>query len=310
LSGRLLQQFFARLSAQLHNMYGPTETTIDVTHWTCQRQTQDQTVPIGYPVANTQTYILDKHLEPVPVGIPGELYIGGVQVARGYLNRPDLTESRFLSDPFSQDPKARLYKTGDLARCRPDGSIEFLGRLDRQVKVRGCRIEPAEVEAALKECAGVRNCVVAVLGSTPDEQYLAAYLVCSESVSSLSLRRYLRTRLPEYMIPSRFFPIERIPLLPNQKVDFEALRRIAFEAPAHTQEHQAPETPAERRLAAIWKDLLQVQTVGANDNFFDLGGHSLMAIRLMARMESEFGRRIEFRNLMYGTLGQLAATCA
>ncbi|MGH7473577.1 MAG: non-ribosomal peptide synthetase, partial [Candidatus Methylomirabilales bacterium] len=203
----LQERFFKRLSAQLHNLYGPTEAAIDVTFWECQPQGNQGIVPIGRPVANTQMYVLDAHLQPVPVGVAGELHIGGVQVGRGYLNRPELTAEKFLEDPFSNEPNARLYKTGDLARYLPDGSIEYLGRRDHQVKVRGFRIELGEIEAVLGGHPGVEEVVVLVREDSPGERRLVAYYV-GAGVEPEALRGYLRAKLPPYMVPAVFMGLE------------------------------------------------------------------------------------------------------
>ncbi|MGH8603227.1 MAG: non-ribosomal peptide synthetase, partial [Gammaproteobacteria bacterium] len=219
LSYDLQERFFDRLSAQLHNLYGPTEAAVEVTFWECQRQGPHRIVPIGRPVANTQLYILDAHLQPVPVGVAGELHIGGVQVGRGYLNRPELTAEKFIKDPFSEDPNARLYKTGDLARYLPGGVIEYLGRLDHQVKIRGFRIELGEIEAELLKYPAVRDAAVLAREDAPGDKRLVGYLVLEGRLdpSVTELRSFLLRSLPEFMVPSAFVMLDAMPLSPNGK---------------------------------------------------------------------------------------------
>ena len=221
----LQELFFQRVRAQLHNLYGPTEAAVEVTHWTCQRNSSLGVVPIGRPVANTQTYILDRCLQPVPIGVPGELHLGGVQVGRGYHNRPELTAEKFIPDPFSAEAEARLYKTGDLARYLPDGAIEYLGRLDHQVKIRGFRIELGEIESVLAGHPGVREAVAVAREDVPGDKRLVAYLTrtAEELPSVPELRDLLQAKLPDYMVPSAFVTLERFPLTPNGKVDRKAL---------------------------------------------------------------------------------------
>jgi amino acid adenylation domain-containing protein/non-ribosomal peptide synthase protein (TIGR01720 family) len=260
--------------AALHNLYGPTEAAVDVTHWACPRARQE-TVPIGRPVWNTRLYVLDAALRPVPTGVPGELYIGGVQVARGYLGRPALTAERFVPDPFARDSGARLYRTGDRARRRADGAIEYLGRLDAQVKIRGFRIEPGEVEAALGRHPGVRECAVVVREDAPGDRRLAAYVVGTAQADEL--RAHLLRVLPEYMVPAAFVALGTLPLTSNGKLDRRALpapERPARGAPA------PPRSQVEERVAAVWREVLGVSEVGVHDNFFELGGNSLLLVRV------------------------------
>jgi acyl-coenzyme A synthetase/AMP-(fatty) acid ligase len=225
LTYELQQQFFSKLDTELHNLYGPTEAAVDVTYWACQRESTKPIVPIGRPVANTQIYILDRQMQPVPIGISGELHIGGVQVARGYLNRPELTQEKFVPDPFSKKKGARLYKTGDLARYLPDGEIEYLGRLDFQVKIRGFRIELGEIEAALSQHQHVKEAVVIAGRDVSGGQRLVAYVVPSqdEKPTVESLRSFLMDKLPEYMVPAVFVNLDALPLTANGKVDRKAL---------------------------------------------------------------------------------------
>ncbi|HEY0602079.1 MAG TPA: amino acid adenylation domain-containing protein, partial [Herpetosiphonaceae bacterium] len=309
----LQERFFARLQAELHNLYGPTEAAVDVTWWPCLPDAALHTVPIGRPIANTQIYILDQHLRPVPVGVPGELHIGGVQLARGYLDRPVLTAERFIPDPFSDQPNARLYRTGDLARFLPDGAIEYLGRLDFQVKVRGFRIELGEIESALLQHPAIHEAVVVARQDTADTQ-LVAYVVAEQEnkgtkeqtdaqnqewrtqnlgveengsrvlVLGSALREFLAQRLPEHMIPSVFVPLDALPLSPNGKLDRKALPAPDAAHRASTAEYIAPRTPLEAELARIWAEVLGLEQVGVHDNFFDLGGHSLKAIQVLSRI--------------------------
>jgi amino acid adenylation domain-containing protein len=289
LSVELQDRFFARFQAELHNLYGPTEAAVDVTFWACQRGAGQRTVPIGRPIANTQIYLLDQHLQPVPIGVPGELHIGGVGLARGYLNRPELTNEKFIPDPFQPQPGHRLYKTGDLARYLPDGAIEYLGRIDHQVKLRGFRIELGEVEAILAQHPAVEQAVVVAQEDASGDKRLIAYLVpTSEQATATTLRSYLKERLPEYMVPAVFITLNTIPLTPSGKVNRRALPAPAATAIQRDEEMVAPRTPTEQQLAAIWTDLLGVPQVGVNDNFFALGGHSLLALRVLLRIQEEF----------------------
>jgi acyl carrier protein len=265
--------------------------------------------PLGRPVANTELYVLDRRAEPLPVGVPGELFIGGEGVARGYAGRPDLTAERFLPDPFGRRPGARLYRTGDLVRRLPDGTLEFLGRIDNQVKVRGFRIELGEVEAALLEQDAVRAAVVLARdGGAPDRQLVAHVVFGSgEAPTITQLRARLRETLPSYMVPSSFVVLDSLPLTPNGKVDRRALARMAEAQRGDEDGCVEPRTPLERRIAEAWKDALGVGRVSVHDNFFDVGGHSLLSMRVLARLEKELGVRLSPRELVFQTLGQLAA---
>ena len=279
-----------RMNVKLYNLYGPTECAVDVSHWTCRPDENRLTVPIGRPAANVQLYVLDHRLYPVPVGMLGELYIGGVQVGRGYLNRPDLTAERFIPDPFGIEPGARLYKTGDRARWRADGNLEFHGRLDFQVKIRGFRIELGEVEAVLAGHAGVRESVVVARSDVAGgDQRLVAYIVPQGPAPSLDdLRSYLRAKLPDYMVPSAFVVLERLPVTSNGKLDRRALPAPDFNQTSAVA-YVAPRTEAEKLLADIWAQVLEVDRVGLHDNFFDLGGHSLLATQAISRIRKAFG---------------------
>ena len=306
----LQQRFFERLDTELHNLYGPTEAAVDVTYWPCRPDSDRSMVPIGYPVANTQIYILDPRLFPVPIGCIGELHIGGVQVARGYLNRSELTAEKFIPDPFNDDPAARLYKTGDLARYLADGSIEYLGRIDFQVKIRGLRIELGEIEACLTELDAVKKCIVVVREDRPGDQRLVAYYVLKPGFeASLSgWRNYLSSKLPDYMIPQHFVALEAMPLTPNGKVDRKALPKM--ELPMFQSRHtpDEPLTEMEEILVSIWKEVLSADSIGVHDNFFQVGGHSLLSIQVISRLEEKIGLRINPREFIYQTLGQLAAS--
>ena len=268
LADRLLDK-----GSALWNLYGPTETTIWSTVST-EGPGEDGTGPLRRALGNTRVYVLDGWLEPAPVGVPGELYIGGAGVARGYLNRPDLTAERFVPDPFGPDPGARLYRTGDRVRWRADGQLEYLGRLDHQVKVRGFRIELGEVEEALLRHPGVRQAAVVARGDGQSTQRLVAYLTAHEQPgpSAAQLRGFLGQRLPEHMVPAAFVVLAELPLTPNGKVDRRALPVPDY---ASTQmEYTPPATPAEDVLAGLWAEVLGLERVGVHDNFFELGGHS------------------------------------
>ncbi len=296
----LQERFFALLSCELHNLYGPTEAAVDVTYWTCRRGSERKVVPIGKPVANTQIYILDRLLQPVPIGVPGELYIGGVQVGRGYHNRPELTAERFISDPYSRSPGARLYKTGDLCRWLEDGSVEYLGRMDFQVKIRGNRIELGEIEAALSQHALVRRCLVAVQEDGQGEKRLVAYVVWRETAPSLAeIRDHLKSKLPDYMVPSAFVGLDEIPMAPNGKVDRRALPAPDGKASGDArQTGLQPEGDVERIIADIWRDVLSISHVARDSNFFDLGGDSLRLMRLRVKLEHAFNRELTMLDLL------------
>jgi amino acid adenylation domain-containing protein len=282
---------------RLINAYGPTEGTVCATMHYCLAESN--TPPIGRPIANTQVYILDSHCQPVPVGVAGELYIGGAGVARGYLNRPELTAERFLADPFSSEPRARIYKTGDLGRWLPDGSIEFLGRNDFQVKIRGFRIELGEIEAHLSEHASVREAVVIAREDTPDDKCLVAYYTSVNDeiiISAELLRSHLSDSLPEYMIPVAYVRLKSLPLTPNGKLDRKALPAPDGEAYV-ARGHELPQGEMETGVAAIWAEVLKLDRIGRNDNFFELGGHSLSAVTLVARLRQALGVDVTISDL-------------
>jgi amino acid adenylation domain-containing protein len=276
----------ADLPFALVNNYGPTEATVVATSGITRHD--DTVIHIGRPIANTQLYLLDRHGQPVPMGAPGEIHIGGAQVARGYLNRPELTRERFLDDPFSAQPGARMYKTGDLGRWRPDGTVEYLGRNDHQVKIRGLRIELGEIESQLSRQPGLREVAVLAREDAPGEVRLVAYLVAADGAipEAQVLRDALSQVLPEYMVPAAYVVLEALPLTANGKLDRRALP--APDGAAFAQRaYEAPEGEIEIALAQIWSELLRVEKVGRHDNFFELGGHSLLAMQLMERLRRE-----------------------
>ncbi|MEG4916422.1 amino acid adenylation domain-containing protein [Microcoleus sp. B7-D4] len=294
---------------RLLHVYGPTENTT-FTSWYLVEDVSEEatTIPIGRPIANTQVYLLDTQLQPVPLGVSGEIYIGGDGLARGYLNRPDLTDEKFIPNPFSNQPGSRLYKTGDVARYLPDGNIEFLGRIDNQVKIRGFRIELGEIEATLIQHPAIRETVVVATENTTDTQQLVAYLVPpTEVLLSISdLRHFLKQQLPDYMIPSAFVTLEHLPLTPNGKVD-----RRALPAPEIRPELEltfvAPRTPLEEILANIWAEVLGIKQIGINDNFFSLGGHSLLATQIISRIGTSLAVEVPLRHLFESpTIASLA----
>jgi len=269
---------------QLSNLYGPTEAAIDVTAWECSRDDESARVPIGRPISNIQIYVLDRHEKPAPVGVCGEIYIGGVGVGRGYFGRPELTAERFLPNPFGE-PGSRMYRTGDLARWLPEGTVEYLGRIDQQVKIRGFRIELGEIEAAIGALPGVRDVAVLVREDSPGERHLVAYLVPHENATSIEpyqLRNHLRQRLPEYMVPAHFAVLDSLPLTSSGKLDRKALPAPELTAPS--QAYVGPRNATECMLAALWQEVLAVPQVGIHDNFFELGGHSLLAVKLVDQM--------------------------
>ena len=287
-------------ATRLINEYGPTETVVGCCVYEVQADDpRNGSVPIGRPIDNTQLYVLDSDLQPVPVGETGELYIGGAGVARGYWNRPELTEERFLPDPFSGEPGARMYKSGDLARYRPDRILEYLGRADNQVKVRGYRIELGEIEAALASHPGVQSCAVLAREDEPGNRQLVGYISPAKNQSLVpeELRTFLEQRLPAYMVPAHFVLLGSLPLTLNGKVDRKALPAPSYESIAVTTTTVAPRTGAEKTLAAIWADLLKVDSIGVNDSFFDLGGHSLLAFKAVSRIRDAFSVDLPVQDL-------------
>jgi amino acid adenylation domain-containing protein/non-ribosomal peptide synthase protein (TIGR01720 family) len=294
------------------NEYGPTETVVGCCVYTRRAvEIGSGAVPIGRPIANTELYILDERLEPVAIGVRGELYIGGRGVGRGYLSRPELTAERFLPHPYSIEPGARLYRTGDIARYLPDGNIEYIGRIDEQVKVRGYRIELGEIEAVLTQHSAVREAVALLREDVFGEKRLVTYVVTSDErqLTSSELRSYLQEQLPAYMIPSAFVPMDELPLTPNGKLD-----RKALPAPESSLEsadkYVAARTPTEELLASIWSEVLRVERVGVNDNFFELGGDSILSVQIIARA-NRAGLRLTPKQLFqHQTIATLAAAAS
>jgi amino acid adenylation domain-containing protein len=308
----VLQRFrdwSARL--QIVNGYGPTESTVCATFFKFEgAQEPERRTPIGQAVAGYQVYVVDEHLHEVPVGMEGEIFIGGVGLARGYFQQPALTAERFVPDPFSREPGARLYRSGDRARYRPDGNLEFLGRVDTQVKIRGFRVEPGEIEVVLSQHPEVREAAVVareVEGGSGEKRLIAHVVAREAALTTSELRQYLKARLPEYMLPSEFVLLEALPLTPHGKVDRRALRA---RRPTEDQADAVlarPLTPTEDLLLNIWVEVLGCEPVGLDDNFFDLGGHSLLATQLLARIRQTFAVEFSLRRLFeLPTLSQLA----
>ena len=294
---------------RLINEYGPTETVVGCCIYEVPSEGAPVgAVPIGRPIANTQLYLLDRHWQPVPFGATGELYIGGDGVARGYLNRPDLTAEKFIPHPFSAEPGKRLYCTGDLARYLPDGNLEFLGRNDAQVKVRGFRIELGEIEASLSQHPDVREAAVVSHADGAGDARLVAYIVAQrQGISGHEMRAHLKEQLPEYMVPSTFVMLDKLPLTANGKVDRHALPAPGQSPAVRREAFVAPRDTLELKLAHIWEEVFKIRPIGVRDDFFELGGHSLVAVRLFALIETRLGKRIPLTTLFKGaTVEQLA----
>lgn len=292
---------------EFFNCYGPTECSM----WMVGTFLRpDRPVTIGRPIANTQAHLLDRYLRAVPVGVPGELYIGGVCVTRGYLKRPDLTAERFVPDPFSDKPGARMYRTGDLAAYTPDGEIQFLGRIDNQIKIRAFRVELSEIEAALAQCPGVKEAVVIVRDDLPAGRGIVGYVISAQqpAPSTTELRKFLSERLPDYMVPAAFVVLDAFPLTQAGKADRRALPAPEIERPDLDASFLAPTSPEEKIIAGIWSRVLGLPHIGVNDNFFDLGGHSLLAAQIISRMREAFQLDMPIRYIFeHATIGALGS---
>lgn len=292
----LQEEFLAAFgqTTQLHNVYGPTEASIDATYWTCQPGDEAKIAPIGRPIANAEVYILDEQLQPVSPGASGELYIGGRGLARGYLQQPLLTRERFIPHPFSTDVQARLYKTGDLVRCRADENLEFLGRIDSQVKVRGFRIELQEIEAVLSQHQSVAGSAVVTRTDSANNAYLVAYIVFCEKqqTTQQALRQFLQAKLPDYMVPACFIVLSEMPLNANGKIDKKALPEPEFGRQVATTDFLAPEQHLELVIAKVWENYLHIKPIGIHDSFFELGGNSLLAASMLAQVEDSLNQQV------------------
>jgi len=294
----LAQRFYEFFpNATLVNLYGSSEVAADVTWHQISRSQPLSRIPIGRPIANTQIYILDPELNPTPIGVPGEIHVGGHSLAKGYLNNPELTTQKFIPNPFVTDPQARLYKTGDRGRFLPDGTVEFLGRVDNQVKVRGIRIEPGEIESVLSLHPSVRAAVVTVSGDKGAERLIAYVVPSDTTLEPNSLRAFVKTRLPDYMTPASFIILDTLPLLPNGKVDRRALPPPDQMRQNAAGEYIAPRNPTEEKLAEIMREVLKVERISMQDNFFELGGHSLLAMQVVARVRKVFQVELPLRRL-------------
>jgi amino acid adenylation domain-containing protein len=310
LSNKLVQQLYENTQVKrVFNLYGPTEDTTYST-WALMKRGTDETPPIGRPVHNTRVYLLGENGQPVPIGEPGELHLGGAGLARGYWRRPELTAAKFIPDPFSNTPGSRLYCTGDLARYRKDGQIEYLGRRDQQVKIRGFRIELGEVEAALVRHSGVRDGIVVVREDEPDNRRLVAYVIGVDghrAPAPRELRHFLTRSLPEHMVPSAFVTLTEMPLTPNGKIDRSALPRPETLTTESDEGYVSPSTPVEESLAGIWANVLGLARIGVEDNFFELGGHSLLATRVIAQAREKFQVEVPIRAFFdLGTVSRMA----
>jgi amino acid adenylation domain-containing protein/non-ribosomal peptide synthase protein (TIGR01720 family) len=305
---KLAERFFARADAKLFNLYGPTEAAIDVTCWACEPGHGRRSIPIGNPIINTQVYVLDARMRAVPLGVSGELYVGGENLARGYLSRPELTAERFVPHPFSRTPGARLYRTGDIVRWNDEGELEYLGRNDQQVKVRGYRIETGEIEAALFEREEVGQAVVLVREEEGRGKQLAAFVCPADGVApdGKELREHLQARLPEYMVPASIAVLERMPLTPSGKIDRQALLKVKTGEGARADEYEGARDEVEAQLAQIWQDVLGVERVGIRDNFFELGGDSIISIQIVSKA-NQLGLPLRVRQIFqHRTIAELA----
>jgi amino acid adenylation domain-containing protein len=293
-----IARLFTQLKdCSLHNEYGPSEAHV-VTSYVLTGAPEEWPIraPIGRPISNISIYILDHHWQPAPIGVPGELYIGGVSLARGYLSRSDLTAERFVVDPFSKRAGARMYRTGDLARWRSDGNLEFLGRTDKQLKIRGFRIEPGEIEAALRERSEVREAVVVMHEDRLGEKRLVSYVVPApgQSIDPRALRQHMAEKLPDYMVPTTVVELEALPLTSSGKLDRKALPEPEI---ISTAAWRAPRSPEEAILCGLYAEVLGLERVGIDDNFFELGGHSLLATRLVSRIRTALDLELSMRSV-------------
>jgi amino acid adenylation domain-containing protein len=305
----LQERFFSRIDSELHNLYGPTEAAVDVTYWACEPGEKRRSVPIGRPIANTECYVLDSRMGLTPVGAVGELHLGGLGLARGYLGRPELTAEKFIPNAFSDKPGARLYRTGDLARHLDGGEIEYLGRVDNQIKLRGFRIELGEIETRLAEHSQIREAVVIARDLGAGDKRLVAHLVANQEPRPVvsELRVFLKDKLPDFMVPSSFIFHDALPLTPNGKIDRGGLSKMEFVEPKRETPRLAPRNEIERAIAAIWKEVLKVENVDIDDNFFDLGGHSLLIMQIHRRLREQFKRDLSLVDLFrHPTISSLA----
>jgi len=298
ISSELVVRFQGEMgeSSKLINLYGSSEVSADVTYYEIGRGTE-KNIPIGRPIANSQIYLLDGQMKPVPIGIEGEIYVGGEGLASGYLNRAELTEEKFVRNPYRAGE--RLYRTGDLGRYRADGNIEYVGRVDHQVKIRGNRVELGEIEVVLRQHEGIEEVVVVAQEDSAGDKYLAAYVVPKGETppSVTDLRKYLKQKLAEYMIPTAFVMLEALPLTPNGKVDRQALPALDQTRPNLESQFVAPRTETEEKIVKIWTEILGVEQIGIHDDFFDLGGHSLLATQVAFQLTDAFHLKIHLRNL-------------
>jgi amino acid adenylation domain-containing protein len=304
----LQDRFFELFNAELHNLYGPTEAAVDVSYWDCSNSRGTGRVPIGRPVANTQLYVLDQGLRPVPIGVCGDLYIGGVQVGRGYLNNQELTRQCFLDDPFARIFGNKIYKTGDIARFLATGALDFIGRSDYQVKIRGNRIELGEIEKALSQHSLVQECVVVASRENAASLRLVAYIVpfSKEQPSASALRVFLMEKLPDYMIPSVFVCLDAFPHTTSGKIDRKALPKPEQSRQETGVLYSPPSTKAEKRMADLWRQVLGAERIGVSDNFFEIGGDSLSSVQLALLIQKEFGTKVTATHVFqYSTIGSM-----
>jgi aspartate racemase len=293
-----VQRVTEELDCNLINGYGPTEnTTFSCCHTVSRQDHLRSSIPIGRPIANSEAYVLDEEMQPVPVGVMGELYVGGEGLARGYMGRPELTAEKFVPHPYSEQSGKRLYRTGDWARYHENGELEFAGRKDGQVKVRGFRVELGEIEAALLQHPGVKEVAVLVSGIEEDKKKIVAYVVAheKEGLDRVDLREYLKTKLPEYMMPGSWIMLEDLPLTTNGKLDREALAAHEEESGTEAAEYVVPRTELEQKVAELWNESLGMEQSSIHANFFDLGGHSLIAAQLVSRLQQAFSIGIPLR---------------